>query len=485
MPTHLEYALISQHVYGSYPSLLFWQQIRIMRNDKNGFFSAAYLNDNKKEIVIAFRGTANMQNIITDFGLALAKVPNTLQEAIQFIREINQLKEQHFTNYTISLTGHSLGAVLAELCTCCIDGLHFRAVTFESPGIGKLLIADKQHSAKDLITGYVTAPNAINTMDSHFGKLFRLFVPHTGGLGFWHVAGCIWGTANRFTLFYSVGGKVLKAAVEAAETVGKAAAFARFTAEAVHIGVHNAAVEATETMGKATAFIAKNAIMTSKETSINTGATAVKQLVSYFGGTTLNAAAATTTAVDAATIAAVEIAAATAVIASGNTITKIITGNVARQVVPTVQWLIRQHSIDNIVSQFDLNTGNPKKVAHIVLWPHGLKKNAIDFISSMGRDFIPLHPRNRGLHTLFNENGMLEHRIEAIKEYRIEAMETFASSDSNLSNSSFLATSSLFRIPPSTFANTTANITTLSDDDVYKEGYIGDEKKEFDLGFTA
>ena len=90
---------------------------------------------------------------------------------------LEMLKIQ-YPEYSISLTGHSIGGLLAEVCAC---ELLIPAVTLDSPG--SYTIASKtQHFdesvAKELITGYLSAPNLINTMGKHIGVKYRLYMHH-------------------------------------------------------------------------------------------------------------------------------------------------------------------------------------------------------------------------------------------------------------------------------------------------------------------
>ena len=76
----------------------------------------------------------------------------------------------------MSFTGHSLGAVLAELCALEVNS---SAVTFESPGtrpMAQSLFGLDDHSLDNAsIVCYNAAPNAINTTNPHLGKIIRIF----------------------------------------------------------------------------------------------------------------------------------------------------------------------------------------------------------------------------------------------------------------------------------------------------------------------
>lgn len=167
-----------------------------------GYYGRAYISKNKKEIIIAHRGTnlapevfENSQkegvqmgwedflhfvkDLDDDLAIYKGELPSEqFQLARQFIR---QIQRDYHTEYKrspkISHTGHSLGAVLAELCAVR-DSVS--AVTFESPGslplVKKLLIEDFETPVSNILT-YNAAPNAVNSVNPPTGKVVRLYPP--------------------------------------------------------------------------------------------------------------------------------------------------------------------------------------------------------------------------------------------------------------------------------------------------------------------
>ncbi|MCA9761414.1 MAG: hypothetical protein KC463_07890, partial [Streptococcus sp.] len=86
--------------------------------------------------------------------------------------------------YELSMTGHSLGAYLAELSLYHSGRTSFRAVTFESPGCLEMIEelrrknVSNHHNKVDLnkldITTYLHNPNVVNTLNRHVGQVIHL-----------------------------------------------------------------------------------------------------------------------------------------------------------------------------------------------------------------------------------------------------------------------------------------------------------------------
>lgn len=152
MPTHRELALMSEQVYFRNGGLVDGWECSDYYSDPNGLAAAVYKNKKNNEMVIAFRGTdtinANnlLMNLLTNAKLTLGYLPNTLSQAQKFIDKIRTKRDTFerlsnflsasFTENQLYLTGHSLGAILAELVGCHFisQGKNYKIVTFESPG---------------------------------------------------------------------------------------------------------------------------------------------------------------------------------------------------------------------------------------------------------------------------------------------------------------------------------------------------------------
>ncbi len=155
-----------------------------------GFAAAIYLNEEQKQIVLAYRGTADLMGWYTDLtsvvgGLITPQLPlahEATEAAVRLAKE---------RGYSLHMTGHSLGAWLAELSLffSLLEFDHYAsAVTFESPGAwsmikGQLLSLLPETQADDLealrnfadLTTLRSYPNPINTCDVAFGTVKALY----------------------------------------------------------------------------------------------------------------------------------------------------------------------------------------------------------------------------------------------------------------------------------------------------------------------
>jgi tetratricopeptide (TPR) repeat protein len=180
-PTPYVYALLSQRTYDpdrDDNTLKDWDKVATSQDllkdsqfAKNDYFGIAYRNKNTNELVIAHRGTKTLKDLKSDMHIALGKVPEHYEPAKLFLTRV---KEKYGNPY-ISHTGHSLGAVLAELLAY-EDGTS--AVTFDSPGTRNILEnlrgTEFDNQRIDVIT-FMSTPNFINTATTHVGQLIQIF----------------------------------------------------------------------------------------------------------------------------------------------------------------------------------------------------------------------------------------------------------------------------------------------------------------------
>lgn len=166
---------------------------------KGGYFGRAYINTKTDQIIIAHRGTdidfnrlkkdgiqfssdRTFKDLIRDiddnYDIFKGEIPYQQLAAAKFFTEI--VKQDYAAKYgnkdpKIIHTGHSLGAVLAELSAVEKNG---KAVTFESPGsspmIEKLLEKHKINRNSFKIITYNTVPNAVNLTHQPAGKVYYL-----------------------------------------------------------------------------------------------------------------------------------------------------------------------------------------------------------------------------------------------------------------------------------------------------------------------
>jgi len=166
---------------------------------KGGYFGRAYINTKSNQIIIAHRGTdidlnllkgksiefskdMSFMDLIRDiddnYDVFKGKIPYQQLAAAKYFTKIVKLDyEEKYgkKNPAIIHTGHSLGAILAELSAVEEKGL---AVTFESPGsspmIEKVLETSNVDKNSFKIITYNNVPNAVNLTHPPAGKVYYL-----------------------------------------------------------------------------------------------------------------------------------------------------------------------------------------------------------------------------------------------------------------------------------------------------------------------
>ena len=147
-----------------------------LSNFKGGYFGVAFWNRNTNQIIVAHKGTQNNSiDLFNDFQIVVKDTPSEFYSAIYFMNKVKQkAAEQGIRNPEYYNTGHSLGALLAELV-----GATFQTpvIDFESPG-GYDYIKDFQKNALTFAQAntftYNARPNAINTWNSHVGSTYEV-----------------------------------------------------------------------------------------------------------------------------------------------------------------------------------------------------------------------------------------------------------------------------------------------------------------------
>lgn len=113
---------------------------------QSGYYGTALINEEDKSIVIASSGT-NFNfldpvdlyyDLYNGYQIATQQIPDQFYTGIMpFIEHVlAKLNPETIDDYSITLTGHSLGAVLSELATAELynKGLKVRCESFDSPG---------------------------------------------------------------------------------------------------------------------------------------------------------------------------------------------------------------------------------------------------------------------------------------------------------------------------------------------------------------
>lgn len=95
---------------------------------------------------------------------------------------------------------------------------------------------------------------------------------------------------------------------------------------------------------------------------------------------------------------------------------------VAHQPVGNFNWLLRQHSIDNIVKLFDSKTGNIKKRSLIEQWPKLSETGISSFIDKTSVSLVPFHPANPSIPNLLwsSENNVIEEQVKRLANYKVK-----------------------------------------------------------------
>ncbi len=111
------------------------------------------------------------------------------EKEIEFQKKMeNSIREaEEIGLESITFVGHSMGAYIAEMCSCRIKKsfpntrIKITAVTLDSPGCLSTVEAMEDYHLPDYghIRSYLSAPNLVNTCNSHAGNIIRVYVPHT------------------------------------------------------------------------------------------------------------------------------------------------------------------------------------------------------------------------------------------------------------------------------------------------------------------
>lgn len=184
-----EYALLSAHVYlDSNNNVALpptWMIYEPYEDPVEGVFAIAYRKIATNELVIAFRGTDELQDQWeSNYYLANDTIPPYYHHMRQaFIDETitkynNEFNTSQLTYLTF--TGHSLGGALAVISSLYYDS---DAIVFDNPAIGSFLAKDPPLEffylqSNHKITSFCSAPNLVNTLNNHLGTVYRIYPPY-------------------------------------------------------------------------------------------------------------------------------------------------------------------------------------------------------------------------------------------------------------------------------------------------------------------
>jgi hypothetical protein len=172
--TTIEYCALSNAVYeGSIPDG--WQKLPggWYAPDPESFCGQAYIKGN--EIVLAIRGTSNIQDVETDVLLVLKEKGIHFDYVMEFYYSaiFNNPPYNNYENYPFSITGHSLGGALAQYLSCMLfinnNETPFPTETFNAPGIKELDNSITSVSRTGIINR-MRAADIVQAVGTHVGS---------------------------------------------------------------------------------------------------------------------------------------------------------------------------------------------------------------------------------------------------------------------------------------------------------------------------
>ncbi len=159
-----------------------------------GFYAELYKNIERKEAVIAIRGTdggdKDWSDFRSDLQIGLGQIPSQLKDANKAYEHFLYTTKFHLGDiYNLYLTGHSLGGGLASLLSAKHNGLP--TVTFNAPGMlrsylgGYLINLIGYFRLQSVDTSqmkHIRATGDVVSLASgtHMGKVQTVYVDHWG-----------------------------------------------------------------------------------------------------------------------------------------------------------------------------------------------------------------------------------------------------------------------------------------------------------------
>ena len=166
-----------------------------LKDTGNGFYGASFMNENTKEFVVAFSGTSFdapikgslVSDLISDLDIIKGKLPAQFtKDALPFVNKtLDKLKAEYAEEFQandikVTFTGHSLGAVLADVCGYAVKTSkvyeNVKVINFDNIGSKPLIeaYAKKIDSAVVEFEGdfmqFQSKPTLINGINSQYGK---------------------------------------------------------------------------------------------------------------------------------------------------------------------------------------------------------------------------------------------------------------------------------------------------------------------------
>ena len=172
-----------------------WRVHKVYDSRKDsGYYGVSYINSQTGQLILVHRGTElnvkdlfkNESSLKATKGVMGGVIIAQQAEAYAITKElVDEAKE---VGYSFSVSGHSLGAYLAELsayyCYFDFDYEGIKAVTFDSPGSKAMMDQYRSHvinrkTKKDVteldMTSYLSMPSILNSCNEHVGTVYRLY----------------------------------------------------------------------------------------------------------------------------------------------------------------------------------------------------------------------------------------------------------------------------------------------------------------------
>lgn len=160
-----------------------FEVIEVKHDVRTGYDGVAFRNTHTGEIIIAHTGTEfekagdRLPDIINNFqhiadSQGYQQLPSQFYVANDFVNDLMQ----QYPGSSFSQTGHSLGAILAELVSMSTET---PATTFDSPGsldMAEQIFERGDYCANhtDLINSYLADRNVYNSINGHAGTVHLL-----------------------------------------------------------------------------------------------------------------------------------------------------------------------------------------------------------------------------------------------------------------------------------------------------------------------
>ena len=135
-------------------------------NTENGFYAEAYSNG--KDIIIAYRGTDDWQDVMVDLDMVRSQLPSQCIDAVRFYDKVANNNK----NSDITVTGHSLGGSNAEIVSAIRGTV---AVTFNAYGV-RDMFTPYTRLKEDNIVNYVNEwdPFAMFNAENNLGEMYAV-----------------------------------------------------------------------------------------------------------------------------------------------------------------------------------------------------------------------------------------------------------------------------------------------------------------------